>query len=348
MSGSRRADLRATTRHLIDSGLLSPSAIHRFGVTARENSRSHPVAVVTVGETGSGFVVKDYSDPAADDSQGSADREIAVYELAARRPELAALLPRWHGRSHEPMLVLELVPDGSSVTDWLRRASLFDDELARMLGSAIAVWHDRTADVESGTTRPFSTWCFAILSDDRPAFLSSNQPANDWLASVPDRPRASDLLSEAATRWRPTAIIHGDVRFDNFVFGTRPGEPTLTIVDWEQAGWGDPAWDLASLVQEYLTHAGVTTLSSPIDRRLRRSLATLARAYCETRGIGRDLDFLDRVAVFTGVKLLHRAVQLAAWERSAQSADADRHRLLALELLGAPSLLAPCIASPVP
>ncbi len=57
-------------------------------------------------------------------------------------------------------------------------------------------------------------------------------------------------LEELAASWKPTSLVHADVRWDNLI-RTRKG---LIIVDWELAGLGDPFWDVGSMFAEYVMH----------------------------------------------------------------------------------------------
>ena len=46
-------------------------------------------------------------------------------------------------------------------------------------------------------------------------------------------------------RERPWTITHGDFRLDNMLFGTTPGDPPLTTVDWQTPAHGPPIADLS-------------------------------------------------------------------------------------------------------
>ncbi|SEE19414.1 aminoglycoside phosphotransferase family protein [Jiangella alba] len=120
------------------------------------------------------------------------------------------------------------------------------------------------------------------------------------------------IVDRLAARWRPSALIHGDVKHDNVVAdGGR-----VVLLDWETAGWGDPLWDLGSLVgnlvQLWLHTLRLTpggTLESwlsgapvPLDELRSRVRAALS-------GYG-PLTPADRglVAAHAGVFLLQRAL----------------------------------------
>jgi hypothetical protein len=55
-------------------------------------------------------------------------------------------------------------------------------------------------------------------------------------------PQAADWVQQ----WSgPFVIQHGDYRLDNILFGTTPGAPAATVVDWQTARLGPPTLDAA-------------------------------------------------------------------------------------------------------
>ena len=57
--------------------------------------------------------------------------------------------------------------------------------------------------------------------------------------------------------WRPETIIHNDIKGDNIlVVPAQPGQDStnveIRIVDWEMVQIGDPAWDLAGALQDFV------------------------------------------------------------------------------------------------
>jgi aminoglycoside phosphotransferase (APT) family kinase protein len=49
--------------------------------------------------------------------------------------------------------------------------------------------------------------------------------------------------------WEASALIHGDLRFDNIlVANASSGSTDLKLVDWELCQRGDPAWDVAWII----------------------------------------------------------------------------------------------------
>lgn len=131
-------------------------------------------------------------------------------------------------------------------------------------------------------------------------------------------PAGQDALLDLAKEWAPTALIHADVKSDNIY--VHPDQDDLAVlVDWETAGWGDPRWDLGSLVGDAvavwvhaLTLAPEGSLASWLETAptpLTTIASYLRAALAAYHGI-RPLGEADRVLIvrYAGVYLANRAM----------------------------------------
>ena len=58
-----------------------------------------------------------------------------------------------------------------------------------------------------------------------------------------------DKIKSTAQEWNPICLIHGDLKFQNFLL-TKDG--SLKLIDWETSDLGDPCWDIAAILHMYL------------------------------------------------------------------------------------------------
>jgi hypothetical protein len=66
----------------------------------------------------------------------------------------------------------------------------------------------------------------------------------------------------------PSTLVHGDFRPKNMYVQAPPGEPQrLLLIDWETAGWGPPAADLAPMRHEYLPQVDLEEYCRIVQRR---------------------------------------------------------------------------------
>lgn len=318
-----RGSLARLARHVLDIGLVSAADVHRFGFVARDAGMSHAVAVVTLGD-GRGFAVKELLRP-ADDNQGTPEQERAVYRLAAAHDELREFVaPAIHLGEGGPFLVLDLRVDGESVASRAARTGWTDGQLASHLGSAVGAWHHRSRPFRTELPRVPIPWVLRALGPERPSFLRTNTIVAEFLAAGAGE-ALQPLLVETQALWRPSGVVHGDLRFDNCLVNELG---RVTFVDWETGGWGDPAWDLATLAQELISASPARDGPScvPVLGGAVRLLVGAYRLACPSESW--DPHGPLRLVRFTAARLLQRAFQLAA--RGAPELDRERDRHLEL------------------
>ena len=115
--------------------------------------------------------------------------------------------------------------------------------------------------------------------------------------------------TSCATEWHVAALVHRDVKWANCIAHPPPGgaRPTrIRLVDWEMAGWGDPAFDVGSALSDYaafaLGHGPDAVGAAP---------AAFWAAYVRARGLGEPAAarLLERAVRFAGARLVQRAYE---------------------------------------
>jgi aminoglycoside phosphotransferase (APT) family kinase protein len=239
---------------LVREGIVEAAAACDGQVTLSDASRSNPVFVVSV-DGDPKHVVKQAGPLVESDS--SVESEAAAYRWLATEPSLAGVAPRaivLTTATGSSWLVLDAVPDARPLhTLPARDVGVLLGELAHILaGLHTASAASGHAESMLGARRP---WVLQLVSCVRPDFAVSNPAAGAALAGVQEDPDLMTLVRNAERAWWPTSAIHGDVKWDNVLVGTHHGGPKLWLIDWELAAWGDPLWDLASVVESLLTPA---------------------------------------------------------------------------------------------
>jgi thiamine kinase-like enzyme len=74
-------------------------------------------------------------------------------------------------------------------------------------------------------------------------------------------PAYGALIDALTEEWRPSCLIHFDVKGDNILLSAKRGGRPGWLIDWELAALGDPTWDVGSMFADYL---GVWLWSIPI------------------------------------------------------------------------------------
>jgi len=293
------------------------------------------------GLGGAQFVKVATDADAADDLR----REAEVLRLLERRLPAASLrAPRLVGWSEgEGALRLEAIA-GEDLGRRTRDAGLLDVAASAELGAALGELHreGRDAAGELGTPGSGPVGVHRPTPGDMSGFSGG---ALELLIALQRSAPLCAHLNRLCVPLEPQTLIHGDVRLENVLVG---GSSGLRLVDWEFAGAGEGAWDVALAMGSALG-AWLSSIPQipavPPERLLgeaalplagvRPGLAALWLAYADaTRGA----TSLRRCLDLTAVRLVQLAVE-AAGESEDLRAAYIAHLQLAHNLLGRPDEL---------
>lgn len=130
-------------------------------------------------------------------------------------------------------------------------------------------------------------------------------------------------IAELASEWRPCCWTHNDLKFENILVHSRWEQLDnclVRLIDWEACGWGDPAFDLGSLVASYLKiwlHSLIVDPTIELQESLhlamipleviQPSMLVLLRSYLNAFPMILEYrqDFILRVIQFAGLVLIH-------------------------------------------
>jgi Phosphotransferase enzyme family len=237
------------------------------------------------------------------------EREARCYHLAqfnADMSELAPLMPRFiHYDAGNSILVLTLL-ETEALGQHYSRTTRLSAEIGEGLGSAIGSYHKHT-DLNTCSHNDMVSK-FGVFPRRTPWILNvqsltfSEPPVGGAIAQLQSLlrryPELADRIETLRNSWQIECLIHGDIRFDNCLIEYEEGvpKPKLKIVDWELTDLGDPCWDIAGILQSYLSmwvssmpDSGVEPASLLIDRSkykledIQRCICAFWQAYTLTR-----------------------------------------------------------------
>ena len=315
--------------YLMDRGWLPPAAVVDGDFMTVEASRRNKNLKVLRAEGPSLFLKQaGQLDP---QSVGTLRTEAAVYQLAnSQTPEtpfaaLRPLLPRFHGFDPDRnVLVLEAVSGAESLHVKQLRENAISPDVARAVGTALGTVHrEMRADhalpsAPQGTFRTQPPW---ILSAPEMAGqpLQGVSGAGLQLFQVLHRyPEFPRLLAELRAGWKIETLIHGDVKWDNFLV-SQDGKSAF-LVDWELADFGDPSWDAGAVLQGFLTSWVISIQAAPGTvpdfaqlplAKLRPAIRAFWSAYVEALGVDRaEADRrLDRAVRYGAARMVQTAYE---------------------------------------
>ncbi len=259
----------ALVRLLVARGALDAAAVVNGEVAVRDLSSRNRNMLVS-RRSGPSLFVK-----GGPHTQAEADwcRRLAAV------PGLGAPVSRML-ETNEAADLLLLESDAGMVNLWTYHLAVerFPVEVGRAVGDALGTLH-RHVPPPSGTERgdPVPT-ALAIHRPPVAALRELTDASLKLIRLVQGHRTMEGHLERLRRTWRPSAAIHNDVKWPNILVAPSDDDAPseVLLVDWEQAGRGDPAWDIGSALAAYLTF-WISSVSPPPGARGATELAASAR-----------------------------------------------------------------------
>ena len=140
-------------------------------------------------------------------------------------------------------------------------------------------------------------------------------------------------IAELANEWHPCCLTHNDLKFNNILVHSRWDQLDnclVRLIDWEACAWGDPAFDLGTLVANYLgiwlhslivdpiieLEESLQLAVTPLEV-LQPSMLALIRAYLNAYPmiVEYHRDFILRVIRFAGLVLIHQTQEMIQYRK---------------------------------
>jgi Ser/Thr protein kinase RdoA (MazF antagonist) len=206
--------------------------------------------------------------------------------------------------------------------DWTGHRGRFPRLPARVLGRTLAGLHRLSLELPPASS---PMWALDLPEPDRDLVLELSAGAQDVVRRI----QASDFVCSRLEALRAAdggtaAVVHGDLRWENCLALPGPGghrRTRVVLIDWELAGEADPAFDVGSVLAEYLrVWVGSVTIVEPGDParlvdRARHPLSAMRPAidafWSGYRSAHPEPPPLRRVVELAGVRLLQTAVERA-------------------------------------
>ncbi|MTJ06664.1 MULTISPECIES: aminoglycoside phosphotransferase family protein [unclassified Anabaena] len=131
-------------------------------------------------------------------------------------------------------------------------------------------------------------------------------------------------IADLAYEWKPCCLTHNDLQLSNILVHSRWEQLDnclVRLIDWEACAWGDPAFDLGTLLASYLRiwlsslivdptlelEESLNSAMIPLEI-LQPSILALIRAYLDAFPMILEYhrDFIMRVIKFTGLALIQQ------------------------------------------
>lgn len=236
-------------------------------------------------------------------------------------------VPRFH-QYEDGILVLEFVGEGRNLHEHHARRGRFPVTLAAAMGRVLGVLHATTWRPADDVSPERAPWVLSLHRPGLDVFRDMSAASLDVIKAIQAEPAFGEQLDELRAGWRQQALLHSDVKWDNFILDSRPGTRArgVKLIDWETAGRGNPSWDIGSVFAHYLSFwlASIPVTGDvppeefpllarhPLDS-MQPAMAACWRAYCGSRRFDADESarWLAATVRFAGARLVQAAVESA-------------------------------------
>jgi 5-methylthioribose kinase len=263
-------------------------------------------------------------------------------EQKTLRPFLPELL---HFDAENSIIIFRYLDDYRDLMDFYAKEGSFPPEISSAIGTLLATIHHDTYEQENH--RQF----FANEANSQ----GSNQVSRlikglerikpEIFSSVPgdglkffalyQRYDSLEIaIAELGKAFIPACLTHNDLKLNNILLHTdwqQPNNSPIRLIDWERSSWGDPAFDLGTLLGSYIQiwlSSLIVSKSLSIEESLglavtpleqiQPSIAALTKAYLETfpEILKHRPDFLLRVVQFAGFALIQQIQAMIQYQKS--------------------------------
>lgn len=313
--------------YLLDRGLISKNDVISGDLHIVDNSRRNRVFLVARQHAPS-YVLKQ---AVTDDACETLANEARILAHLNSVPSMGRLpsVPHLYEYDNSACILLSgLMASGRDLRQEFHAHRGFSVGLSRSLGRVLGTVHSLpiggTAEVPSGVEFPWIWSSSAPSLTESSLWSEGSQRVIEMIQSVPDSCASMRALQGD---WQQSHLVHQDLRWDNCIAysaGTRTRRTRVVLIDWETSGLGDPAWDVACVLADFIAFwisSMPIAWDSDVDElpmaaefplsRMRPAILGFWSSYAQC--VGLDLPggqvFLGRVALYLGTRLFQVAFE---------------------------------------
>lgn len=281
-------------------------------------------------------------------------KEWLFHELLQQFPVLgniSAIAPLVvHFDEENSILVRNYLSEYLELAKFYHNNDIFPKEIASAIGTTLAGLHRATynrqeyqdfmATAPQGEFRyGFYNPAQGVGSISPEVFGTVPTDALKFYALYQQYESLESAIADLAYNWNPCCLTHNDLKLNNILVHSRWDKLDnclVRLIDWESCSWGDPAFDLGTLLASYL---GIWLKSLVVDPTieleeslhlaltplevLQPTMIALIRAYINAFPmiLSYRSDFILRVIQFAGLALIHQIQDMITCRKYFNNAD---------------------------
>ncbi|MEH1998508.1 MAG: aminoglycoside phosphotransferase family protein [Nostoc sp.] len=255
-----------------------------------------------------------------------------------------------HFDEENSILVRNYLSEYWELATFYHNNDIFPQEIASAIGTTLAGLHRATfnrreykdfmATAPQGEFRyGFYNPAQGVGSIEPEIFGSVPTDALKFYLLYQQSESLESAIADLAYDWNPCCLTHNDLKLNNILVHSRwekLDNCLVRLIDWSACGWGDPAFDLGTLLASYL---GIWLKSLVVDPTieleeslhmalvpleiLQPSIIALIRAYINAFPmiLSYRRDFISRVIQFAGLALIHQIQEMITCRKYFNNAD---------------------------
>ena len=243
------------------------------------------------------------------DGRASVEREATFYWQSKTNPSfapLAGIAPQCYAWDPiHSVLIIEYLPGHTELYDLADR---FAPNLARLAAHSMGEFHRAMRSQEHLQWFPEEIpWQLSMHRTEEADMVELSAARRELLHTIQRYPEFGAALDSLRGEWSSTTVIQGDWKLDNCLVSRE--RDRIRLVDWEFACWGDPAWDLATLLQSYWNF-WVTEPESHSIEDIRPALRAAVEGYGDDQTSSKALRFAGARMLQTAFEHLEKAERM--------------------------------------
>lgn len=280
---------------------------------------------------------------------GEFQQEWRIQELWRQFPELSqltALLPKvLHFDPESSIIVFQYLDEYRDLSDFYTKENYFSREIAGSIGMAVASVHRATFDrqvyadfLSKKTEQLAPDQVLSLIQglERIPPEIFGLVPAEGlkFFALYQRYDSLGQAIAQVGTAFTPACLTHNDLKLNNILLHNdwkQTRGSMVRLIDWERATWGDPAFDLGTLIASYLQiwlsslvisnslsiEESLRLATTPLEQ-LQPSIAALTQAYFNTfpEILQHRPDFLRQIVQFAGLALIQQIQAIIQYQKS--------------------------------
>lgn len=243
------------TFYLLDKGFLNPKAFLSGDYILTQSMSRNSIFKIQ-HQNSTGVFVKQLINQDVTNSylmQKDATSHYLIHESGLYK-ETSSYIPKYYGYDpNHHILVTEFFVDTGNIHEETFAKKELSQHYAKQMAKILSSYHfDITKEVDHQSSLQFFggqiPW---ILNLGNIGDTDSNGMNNVVLQEIRKHKQLSQKIDKVASTWEITSLIHGDIKWMNFI--VMPDKKDVKLIDWEIADLGDPLWDVAGVFQSYLS-----------------------------------------------------------------------------------------------